>query len=198
MTLPQPVRRYSVGEYYELERKADYKSDFYHGEIFAMAGGTARHSRITSNINREVGNQLKGTSCVTYESNLRLKATATGLRTYPDVSVYCHPLERDHEDSDGETYTNPTVLFEVLSSTTEAYDRGLNSSSYRTIQSLKAYVLVSQDEPHAEIYERQSNNTWMLHESRGLDELLEIAAIHLRLPLRDVYDQVNLQAQDSA
>ena len=85
------------------------------------------------------------------ESNLRLKATATGLRTYPDVSVYCDPLQRDEEDSDGETYTNPSALFEVLSSTTEAYDRGLKSSSYRTIQSLKAYVLVSQDEPHAEI-----------------------------------------------
>lgn len=192
MTLPQTVRRYSVQEYFELERKADYKSDFYNGEIFAMAGGTARHSRICTNLIALLAQQLKGGPCVPYESNLRLGIRATGLRCYPDASVYCDPLQRDEEDKEGETYTNPTVLFEVLSPSTEAYDRGLKSSSYRTIPSLKAYALISQDEPHVEVYERQSDDTWLLHEDRGLSGMLTVAAIRLRLALSEVYERVEL------
>src|SRR5436190_2986106 len=125
MGLPQPIRRFTPAEYYRMERDAPYKSDYYTGEIFAMAGGTARHSLICSNHVRELGNRLIDTPCVVYESNLRLKVKATGLRTYPATSVYCDPMERDEEDPYAETYTNPSVLFEVLSKSTEGYDRGL-------------------------------------------------------------------------
>src|SRR4051812_24533660 len=121
MSVAEPVKRYTPQEYYVLERAAAYKSDYYKGEIFAMSGGTVAHSRISSNLVREVGNRLKGSPCDAYESNLRLKVKATGLRCYPDASVYCGKLERDPEDSSGETVTNPTVLFEVLSPSTEAY-----------------------------------------------------------------------------
>jgi Uma2 family endonuclease len=155
-----------------------------------MAGGTARHSLISSNINREVGNRLKGTPCKTYESNLRLKAVATGLRTYPDVSVYCGSLERDPEDSDGETYTNPSALFEVLSPSTEGYDRGLKAASYRQIETLKAYVLVAPGQPHVEIYQRQVDGSWLLREARGLEATLEISALDIQIPLADIYDGV--------
>jgi len=190
MPMP-PVKRFSPREYYELERPAEYKSDFYDGKLFAMAGGTARHSLITSNVNREVGNRLKGTPCRAYESNLRLKAIATGLRTYPDVSVYCGPLQQDPEDTEGETYTNPSVLFEVLSPSTEGYDRVLKASSYRQIETVKSYVLISETEPRAEIFERQADASWLRREARGLEATLAISAINVRLPLAEIYEGVD-------
>src|SRR5665213_2977882 len=97
MGVPQPAKRYTPEEYYRLERDAAYKSDYYNGEIFAMAGSTARHALICSNINREVVNRLKGKPCRTYSSDLRLKIKASGLRVYPDISVYCGALDFDEE-----------------------------------------------------------------------------------------------------
>src|SRR4051794_35245398 len=130
MTSPQPVKRFTPAEYYALEREADYKSDYYRGEIFAMAGGSAGHSLITANIGGEVRQRLKGKPCRAYESNLRLGVLATGLRCYPDLSIYCGPLQFDPEDKSGETATNPTLLFEVLSKSTEGYDRGAKAENY--------------------------------------------------------------------
>ncbi|MDB5353838.1 MAG: hypothetical protein JWN24_291 [Phycisphaerales bacterium] len=196
MGLPKPVQRYTPEEYYRLERAAQYKSDYYRGEIFAMSGGTARHSLIIMNIGGNLYPQLKGTPCTAYESNIRLKVKATELRTYPDVNIYCGPLERDEEDPNGETYTNPTVLFEVLSKSTEAYDRGLKAENYRRIESLRAYVLVSQHKPHAEVYERQPDGTWNLREASGPEAVLKIAAIGVELRLEDVYYRVDFNAPD--
>jgi Uma2 family endonuclease len=187
MAIPQPVRRYTPQEYYALERAAGYKSDYYQGELFAMAGGTARHSLISGNVVGEVRQRLKGTDCRAYESNLRLKVIATGLRCYPDAGVYCGPLQFDTEDTDGETVTNPTVLFEVLSKTTEAYDRGLKSDNYRQIETLAAYVLVSHHAPHVEIYERQPSGHWLLREAKGIAAALAIPALAIDLPLSEIY-----------
>ena len=187
MTLPQPVKRHTPQEYYALEREAEYKSDYYQGEIFAMAGGSANHSLITANVGREVGNRLKGKPCKVYESNLRLKITATGLRCYPDVSVYCGKLQFDPEDSASETATNPTLLVEVLSKSTEGYDRGLKAENYRQIESLRVYVLVSQVKAHVEIFERQGNGPWLLRDANGLDAVLKLPAIDIDLPLAEVY-----------
>ncbi len=164
MTLPEPIKRFTPAEYYALEREAAYKSDYYNGEIFAMASGTSVHSLICSNVVGELNGRLRKTPCTTYESNLRLKVKATGLRCYPDANVYCEPLERDPDDSAGETYVNPTVLFEVLSKTTDGYDRGFKAENYRRIAALKAYVFISQESPHIEIYERQLDGTWVLRE----------------------------------
>ncbi len=192
MGVPKPIKFYTPQEYYDLEKAAAFKSDYYDGEIFAMAGGTSRHSRISANLSREVGNQLKGTPCTDYDSNLRLCIKATGLRIYPDLSIYCGPLERDEEDRDAETCTNPTVLFEVLSKSTEGYDRGVKAESFRQIKSLQAYIFVSQVAPHVEIYERQKDGSWRLDEVRGLSAVLNIAAINVRLPLSEIYDRVEL------
>src|SRR4051794_36596962 len=165
MGLAQPVKTYTVAEYYAMERDAEFKSDYYAGEIYSMAGGTKSHSQIVLNLCGELRQALKGKPCAPFESNLRLTIKRTGLRTYPDASVYCGPMERDQEDTSGETYTNPTVLFEVLSPSTERYDRGLKSQSYRKIESLQTYVLVSQDSPLAEIYERTPDGSWRLEEA---------------------------------
>jgi Uma2 family endonuclease len=197
MGLAQPVKRYTPQEYYLLERDAPYKSDYYDGEIFAMAGGTVAHSMICSNLVREIGNRLKGKPCAAYESNLRLRIKPTGLRCYPDVSVFCGPLERDQEDTNLETVTNPTVLFEVLSPSTEAYDRGFKAENYRQIESLRAYVLVSQTARHVEIYARQADGSWLLREAKGSDGVLKIPSIGIDLPLAEVYDRVDFTAAES-
>jgi len=191
MTLPEKIRRFTPVEYYRLEREAEYKSNYYDGEIFAIAGGTARHSLICSNIGRETGNRLKKTPCAVYESNLRLKIAATGLRTYPDISVYCEPLSHDEEDPAGETYTNPSVIFEVLSPSTEAYDRGFKAENYRRVQSLRAYILIAQDAPHAEVFERQPEGTWLLREATGTGASVRIPGLDIDLPLAEVYARVD-------
>jgi Uma2 family endonuclease len=190
MTIPQPVKKYSPREYYELEQAADYKSDYYRGEIFAMAGGTIVHSAICTNITGELRGRLKGKRCRPYESNLRLKIKFTGLRCYPDASLFCDPFEYDEEDPNHETVTNPTVIFEVLSPSTEGYDRGFKSENYRRIPSLKAYALVSQEKPHVEIYQRQTNGAWLFDEQSGLDANLCISSIDVDLPLAEIYASV--------
>lgn len=191
MTVAQPVKRYTPQEYYALERRAAYKSEYYKGEIFAMSGGTARHSLISLNIAGEIRQRLKGKPCRAYESNLRLKVAATGLRTYPDASIYCGPLQFDDEDPGVETAVNPTVLFEVLSKSTEAYDRGEKADHYRQIATLRAYVLVSQSAAHVEIYQRQPDGNWLLHVEKSLGATLPIPAIGVELPLTEIYDGVD-------
>jgi Uma2 family endonuclease len=190
MGLPQPVKRYTPQEYYRLEREAEYRSDYYNGEIFAMAGGTTVHSRIVANIIGELRQRLKGKSCEALDSNQRLKVMATGLRCYPDVSIYCGQMDYDAEDSQRDTATNPTVLFEVLSEGAEGYDRGLKASSYRQIESLRTYVLMAQDRPHVEIYERQPNNSWLFREEMQLERSINLPAVGIGLPLAEVYDRV--------
>jgi Uma2 family endonuclease len=196
MAIPKQVKLYTPQAYYALERDADYKSEYYKGEIFAMSGGSARHSLISINIGREIGNRLKGKPCRAYESNLRMKVLATGLRTYPNVSVYCGPLEFDDEDPGVETATNPSVLFEVLSKTTEGYDRGQKADNYRQVRTLQAYVLVAQSAPHVEIYERQPTRHWLLREEKGLGATLSIPAIGADLPLSEIYDGVDFSAPE--
>ena len=190
MTLAQPKKRYTPAEYYALERDAEYKSDYYDGEIFAMAGGTGAHSDITSNIIISLGSRLTRGPCRVRESNQRLKAQATGLRAYPDVAVYCGKIEYDEEDPDGHTATNPTVIVDVLSPSTEAYDRGFKAENYRRIESLKTYVIIAQDRPHAEVYFRQADGTWSISDVSGLDATINLDTIGVQIPMSEVYNRV--------
>ena len=197
MGLPQPTKKLTPQEYYRLERESPIKHEYYDGEIYAMSGGSARHSLISSNITRAVGNRLLDKPCSAYDSNMRLKVRATGLRTYPDVSVYCGEMEFDEEDDRVETAVNPLVLFEVLSKSTEAYDRGAKADNYRRIDSLRAYILVSQIAPHIEIFERQTNGPWTFAEAKELGGSLTIAAIQVALPLSEVYHRVQFPPPQS-
>jgi Uma2 family endonuclease len=182
MTLPQVKRRYTPAEYYALEAKAEYKSDFYEGEIFDMSGGTANHSLISNNISGELRQRLKGKPCKAYESNLRLKVEASSLRTYPDATVYCEQIRFDPEDPNRTTALNPTVLFEVLSPTTEAYDRGLKATNYRLVKSLKAYGFVAKSRAHVE---------WAIKDIDGMSAAVPLDAIGIELPLTEIYDGVD-------
>jgi Uma2 family endonuclease len=190
MTLAQPKKRYTPAEYYAFERDAQYKSDFYDGEIFAMAGGTGAHSDITSNIIIALGSRLTHGPCRVRESNQRVKVQATGLRAYPDVAVYCGSVEYDQEDPDQQTATNPTILVEVLSPSTEAYDRGFKAENYRRIEALKAYVIVAQDRPHAEVYHRQTNGSWSISDVSGLAATIGLDVIGVQIPMVEVYNRV--------
>ncbi len=189
MGLPQTVRQLSEAEYLDIERAADFKSEFLDGEMFAMAGGTARHSLIGTNCAREFGNRLKGGRCVAYNADLRIKIAATGLLTYPDLSVICGPPQFVPETDD--TVLNPTVLVEVLSDSTEAYDRGKKFEHYRQIETLQEYLLVSQNEPRIEQFIRQPGGHWVLKEAAGRDSHLELPSLQVTLSMAEVFANVN-------
>lgn len=188
MPLPPQARKLSQAEYLEIERSADFKSEFFEGEMFAMAGGSARHSRIATNLAREFGNKLKGGACLPYNSDLRIKVEATGLWTYPDLSVICGPIQ--FVEGTDDNATNPTVLVEVLSPSTEAYDRGKKFEHYRRIASLQDYLLVSQREPRIEQFSRQADGRWLLHEAAGIQASLEVPSLRITLSLAEVFADV--------
>lgn len=183
MGIPKLKERFSPQEYYSLERTAEFKSEYFDGEIFAMAGGTTRHSRVKTQLVVQLANTLKksGGGCKPLDSDQRIKIAATGLRTYPDASVFCGPVESDEEDLQKETATNPAALFEVLSDSTEACDRGTKSKHYRKITSLKAYALVSQNAPQIELFERAGDGAWKMSEASGMDARLAIPCLGIEL-----------------
>ncbi len=191
MSYARQTRRYTPDEYYRLEVQADHRSEFCDGEIFAVAGGSARHAQICANILAHLVNKLQGTPCVPFGSDLKLKVKATGLRTYPDVSIYRGQRELDPDDPTRQTYVNPSVLAEVLSPTTEQYDRGTKSVHYRRIETLKVTFLVSQDEARVEMHVRQPDGSWSLREYEGMEQALPLDAIGAQLPLAAVYQGVD-------
>src|SRR2546422_930586 len=189
--MSQQVSPYiSPQEYLRLERQAAYKSEYVHGQIFAMGGASRKHNLVGGNIFGELRQQLKGRSCEAYMSDMRVKVTATGLYTYPDVVVVCG--EPQLEDEYLDTLLNPTVLVEVLSKSTERYDRIAKTSYYRTLDSLQEHLLVSQDEIRVEQYAKQADGTWLLIEHRSLDSDVELQSIGCSLGLRDIYDKVQI------
>ena len=185
MTLANPMHRLTEAEYLDLERSLESKNEFFGGEMFAMSGGTPLHSQIATNLAADFRNHLKGRRCVAYNSDLRLKVEATGLLTYPDLSVVCGPLRFAAGTDD--TVVNPTVLVEVLSDSTEAYDRGKKFENYRQIPSLREYLLVSQKEPRIEQFVRQETEQWLLREAAGLEATLALPSLETRISLAEVF-----------
>ena len=175
-------------EYLRLERQAEHKSEYLNGEIFAMGGASETHNLIAGNIFGELRLQLKDRPCRAYVSDMRVKVRATGLYTYPDVVVVCG--EPEFEDAEVDTLLNPTMLIEVLSPSTERYDRIAKTSYYRTIDSLAEHLLVAQDEIRLEQYVRQPNGQWMLCEYTTLESAAQLASIDCSLLLSDVYDRI--------
>ena len=176
--------------YLRLERQSECKSEYVNGEIFAMTGASHKHNLVAGNIFGELRQQLKGRQCEAYVGDMRVKVTATGLYTYPDVVVVCG--EPKFEDEHVDTLLNPTLLVEVLSQSTERYDRIAKSSYYRTLDSLAEHLLVAQDEVRVEQYVKQANGQWLLFECSSLDTVVELPTIGCSLGLSDVYDKVSL------
>jgi Uma2 family endonuclease len=190
-SLPKP--RFTAEQYLALERQAEYRSEFFHGEIFAMSGASREHNLIAMNVTRELSLQLKGRPCETYASDMRVKVSATGLYTYPEVVVVCG--EPQFEDEQVDTLLNPTLLVAVLSPSTEAYDRGQKSEQYRRLRSLREYVLVAQDRPHVEWYARQQDPQWVFSEVSELAGEVHFSSIGCRLALSEMYDRVKFPAE---
>ncbi len=180
-------------EYLALERQAEYKSEYFDGEIFAMSGASPTHNQITANVLAEIHAQFKKRPCRVYVNDMRVKVSPTGLYTYPDIVALCDKPRFD--DAQKDTLLNPTVLIEILSDSTANYDRGAKFKHYRTLDSLKEYLLVAQNEYHIEHYVRQANNQWLLSETSHLIDVIELPSINCRLVLTDIYDKVEIENQ---
>jgi Uma2 family endonuclease len=183
-----PDRWISPAEYLAFERKAETRSEYYRGEIFAMAGASKEHNLVNFNLAGEIHAALKGQSCQGFANELRVKVDRTGLYTYPDVIIVCE--EPQFEDEELDTLLNPQVIIEVLSDSTEAYDRGKKFSHYRQLTSLKEYVLVSQHEPLVERYSRDIDGNWKIEDIRGLEAELTLDSVPVTVKLAEIYARV--------
>jgi Uma2 family endonuclease len=184
-------------EYLAIERKAEFKSEYYRGRMYLMAGGTSLHALIIGNVGSELVLALKkNRGCRVYSSNLRVLVYALGFYTYPDLSIGCGDAEYSDEERD--TITNPVVIFEVLSESTEAYDRGEKFELYRGIQTLREYVLISQAKAYVERFVRQDDHSWKLYESSGMDSRLVLESLGCEIALSDIYDKVEFRPQEQA
>jgi Uma2 family endonuclease len=184
-TLPQP--RLTPAEYLARERKTEHKSEYLKGEIYAMTGASRSHNRIALNVAGELRTQLRERPCEAFIADMRIKVNPTGLYTYPDVAVVCG--EPEFEDRELDTLLNPTVIVEVLSESTEAYDRGEKFAHYRRLESVAEYVLIAQDRIRIERFVRDGEQ-WILTEVSDPAGVLMLEAIACRLELRDIYERV--------
>ena len=182
-----PEQFVSRDDYFKLDESSDSKHEYYQGTIFAMTGASENHNLIFGAVYRSLGNQLDDKPCRPYPGDFRLKIEAVDLYTYPDLSVICG--ETQLADGRQDTFLNPTLLIEVLSDSTEAYDRGKKTEFYRTIPSLQEYVFISQDKPHVELYRRHEKG-WLLTEYSALDEQAPLDSIGCTLSLAAIYKLV--------
>ncbi|HNS01396.1 MAG TPA: Uma2 family endonuclease [Anaerolineae bacterium] len=182
-------------EYLAFERQSDIKHEYFRGDLFAMAGASRQHAQIAPNLAYLFVGQLKGRPCDVFNSDMRVKVSPTGLYTYPDLAIVCGRPR--FEDKELDTLLNPTVIIEILSKSTEAYDRGEKFVQYRTLETLTDYLLISQARPHIERFTRQEGGLWLLSESIGLDAVMPIESIQCQLPLAEVYDRVEFEEASS-
>ncbi|MBI2898459.1 MAG: Uma2 family endonuclease [Deltaproteobacteria bacterium] len=187
MVDPADRRRLTPAEYLELERGSEQRHEYVDGEIFAMSGGTREHSLTATNIARELGNALAAKPCEVHSSDMRIGIPAAKRYFYADVSVVCGRPEV--EDPTRDTLLNPKVIVEVLSDSTEAYDRGDKFRYYRAIASLREFVLASQKEPRIEVFTRQPDETWLLR-IFGPDDEVTLSSVGCSFDVRNAYLRV--------
>ncbi len=189
-------KRMTISEYFAHERTALNKSEFYDGELFAMAGASVPHNRIKENLSIEFGSRLKGSSCQSFSSDQRVLVERTGLYNYPDLVIVCGELQYDPLNVD--TITNPQVIFEVLSDSTERYDRTTKFRMYQQIPSLQEYILVSQHEPVCERFVRQADDTWGLRAFVGREATLELLTVDAKVKLADIFARTILPSEQKS
>ncbi len=187
--LPEP-RYITEAEYWALEVDSPVKHEYYDGDIYAMAGGSHEHALIAANAVGSLFASLRDKRCRVVGSDQHVKVAATGLNTYPDVTVFCPPTRFDpHHQA---TLLNPTVLIEVLSPSTRDYDKGGKFDNYKQITSLCDYLLISTDKTQVEHYHRLENGDWLLHTAASLKDAITLTSIDAELPLNELYDRVDL------
>ncbi len=181
-------RRMTVEEYLALERQSETRNEYLNGETFARTGASRRHNRIALNVAMAFDRQLAGRGCEVFVSDMRVRVSAAHHFTYPDVVVACG--EPQFADGEADTLLNPTLIVEVLSTSTERYDRGTKFESYRTLPSLAEYVLIAQDRVHVEHFVRQGSGAWLQTETDGREDSVELPPIGCTLALADIYQRV--------
>lgn len=181
-------RKLTPEEYLAIEREAEERSEFHRGEMFAMAGNNRRHSLIVGNFGALLRAGFRGRGCEAHMTEMRVRVAANGLYTYPDILALCGEPEflDEHED----TVLNPQLIVEVLSASTESYDRGNKFMLYRGLESLREYVLVRQDAPHVEQFQKDDAGRWLLTETVGLDRELQLASVGCDVRLAEIYERV--------
>ena len=177
-------------QYLEIERKAESKSEYYAGEMFAMSGAKEAHNLVVVNLIAELRRQLRPRHCRVYPSDMRVRVSSTGLYTYSDVMALCG--EPKFLDDERDTLLNPALIVEVLSPSTEAYDRGRKFEHYQTVESLQEYLLAIPDRVHIDLFKRQADGTWNLASASRMEDSVHLQSIDCRLLLADIYDQVDL------
>lgn len=187
MALPQSTR-VTEAEYLAFERASEEKHEYHQGEIVLMVGGTPAHSRIIMDLAVALGPRLANGACEMFDSGLKVRVREARLYAYPDLTVVCGAARFDEEY--GDTLLNPTVIVEVLSPSTEMYDRREKFRAYRALASLREYVLVAQTEPSVEVYTRQENGLWLWREAAAPDEELVLSSLGVSVPLREIYRRV--------
>jgi Uma2 family endonuclease len=187
LALKKP-KLFTSAEYLEFERQSEVKHELIDGEIFEMAGATKRHTLISANVIRLLGNQLLERDCNAYGSDMRVKIPATEKYTYPDVVAVCG--EEEFEDSTEDTLINPQLIIEVLSKSTEGYDRGAKFEYYQTIESFREYVLITQEPFRVEQYVRKNKNEWTYFEFRKPEDIVKLISIDCETSLQDIYHKI--------
>jgi len=177
-------------EYLATEREADFKSEYYQGEVFAMSGAGNNHNIITANLIIALGNEFKGKKCRVYPSDMRLHIPLNGLYTYPDVMAVCG--ERQFLDDKKDTLLNPFLVIEVLSPSTADYDRGTKFMLYRSIPTLQHYMLIDSRACHVERYAKNPESNWVLTEVKDLNAILSFTNPDLTLALSDIYEEAEI------
>ncbi|MCL4304080.1 MAG: Uma2 family endonuclease [Anaerolineae bacterium] len=188
----QPQKHYSPEEYLALEETAEYRSEYYRGEIFAMSGGSANHNRIARNLIIALEDVPEGKPCEAFITDMRLHVKKNSLYTYPDVMVVCGRIEYIKGRTD--TITNPVVIIEVLSESTQAYDRGAKFELYRAIETLQDYVLIDQARVHVEYFHKLEDGRWLLTEFNDLAGVLMLESVGVEIPLSRVYQRVEWES----
>lgn len=184
----QPVPYLSPAEYLALERQAETRSEYHDGELVAMVGASREHNLVVSNTVSSLIIQLRGRPCETYANDMRVNVPAVNRYFYPDIVIVCG--EPQFEDDTIDTLINPTVIIEVLSDSTERFDRGKKFACYRTLPSLRGYLLIAQDEYRIDAYRKDGNGRWLLEDAQGLDAALDLGVADCTLALREIYDRV--------
>jgi Uma2 family endonuclease len=193
MSSPNPTF-VTPGEYLDLERKAEIRSEYIAGHIYAMSGASRRHNLIAGNLHGLIWNQLRGRACEAYMGDMRVKVSPTGMYTYPDLIVVCG--EPRFEDAYADTLLNPVVIVEVLSESTEAYDRGEKFAHYRRLETLREYVLVAQDKIRIEHYLREGEQ-WILSEISDPDGTLRLVTVDCHVSLAAIYEKIEFTSPPS-
>ena len=180
---------YTPEEYLAIEEAAPYRSEYFNGEIFAMSGGSANHNRIARNLVMAMEAAFTGKPCEAFIADMRLLVQKNGLFTYPDVMVVCGGLQ--FAPSRRDTLTNPVVIMEVLSKSTEGYDRGAKFELYRALDTLHDYLLIDQFKAHIEHFQRLDDGRWLLQEFNQMEAVFHLESIGVEFSVAQIYQKVN-------